>query len=111
MKYLTVIAVGLSLALFLPSCGKEAKNLKEELRVIKEENNFLKAENIALKKEVEELYRRLEEREKARTAPGVPAKPDALRKETKPAAPDKPSDKTESPDAERTKRPSSDRPR
>ena len=61
MKSASLIAVimVLFLAVFLPSCGKEAKSLKEELRVVKEENSFLKAENIALKKEVEELYKKL----------------------------------------------------
>lgn len=66
MKSTGLIAVIMALAVFLPSCGKEIKSLKEELRVVKEENSFLKAENIALKKEIEELYKKLEEKEKAK---------------------------------------------
>ena len=70
MKKLFAIMVILGVALIFPACGKEAKSLKEELRVVKEENSFLKAENIALKKEVEELYRKIEEKTEssARTA-------------------------------------------
>jgi len=110
MKYLPAIAVIISLAFFLPSCGKEAKSLKEELRVIKEENSFLKAENIALKKEVEELYKKLEEREKPKAVPEASAKPDGLKKEARPPAPGKPSDKPAKPDVEK-KKPEADKPR
>jgi len=111
MKYLTVIAIVISLGFFLPSCGKEAKSLKEELKVVKEENSFLKAENIALKKEVDELYKKLEEKDKARAIPGTPAKVDAQKKETRPTASDKPSDKPEKPDVEKVKKPENDKPR
>lgn len=106
MKYLAVIAAVVSLALILPSCSKEEKSLKEELRVMKEENNFLKAENIALKKEVEELYRRLEERDKARVVPETQVKPEALKKDAKPAAAERP----ERPGAEKRK-PETEKPR
>jgi|GEM_PF-849351 len=110
MKYLSAIAVIISLAFFLPSCGKEAKSLKEELRVIKEENSFLKAENIALKKEVEELYKKLEEREKVKAVPEASAKPDGLKKEARLPSPDKLSDKPAKPDMEK-KKPETDKPR
>lgn len=109
MRYLAVIAVVVSLGFFLPSCGKEAKSLKEELKVVKEENSFLKAENIALKKEVEELYRKLEEKDKARVIPEAPAKVDAQKKEARPAVSDRPSDKPERPDAEKVKKPESEK--
>jgi len=99
MKYLAVIAAAVSLALLLPSCSREEKGLKEELRVMKEESNFLKAENIALKKEIEELYKKLEERDKTRVAPEAQAKPEALKKDAKPAAADRP----ERPDGEKRK--------
>lgn len=106
MKYLTLIVAAVCLALFLPSCSRETKSLKEELRVMKEENSFLKAENIALKKEVEELYRKLEERDKAKAAPETQAKPEVLKKDAKPGGPERP----EKPDAERRK-PETERPR
>lgn len=107
MKKLFAIMVILGVALIFPACGKEAKSLKEELRVVKEENSFLKAENIALKKEVEELYRKLEEKSKAAPAPQVqpaPAKTDAPKKDVKlpvPAkTPEKPAEKVKRPDTE-----------
>lgn len=109
MRYLTVIAIVISLGFFLPSCGKEAKSLKEELRVIKEENSFLKAENIALKKEVDELYKKLEEKEKVKIISEGPVKVEAQKKETRPAASDRPSDKPEKPDVEKVKKPENEK--
>lgn len=109
MKKLFAVVVILGVVLIFPACGKEAKSLKEELRVVKEENSFLKAENIALKKEVEELYRKLEEKEKSKAAPApqvqpAPAKTDAPKKDVKrpvPAkTPEKPAEKVKRPDTE-----------
>ncbi len=107
MKTVALLVVVLALS-FLPSCGREAKSLKEELRVVKEENQFLKAENIALKKEVEELYKKLEEKEKARAAHEASANTDAPKTENKkpssPAKtsyPEKPAEKVKNPDFEK----------
>jgi hypothetical protein len=106
MKRLSAITVILAIALLFPACGKEAKSLKEELRVVKEENSFLKAENIALKKEVDELYRKLEEKDKAKAASvpqvqAAPVKTDVPKKDVKPPAPGKPAEKVKKPDTER----------
>jgi len=58
------------------SCSKEAKGLKEEIRLLKEENNFLKAENIGLKKELEKLYKKLNEYGSDEGEQGIKLKPE-----------------------------------
>jgi regulator of replication initiation timing len=61
MKTISIFVLLSLIAAGCLSCGKEAKGLKEEIRLLKEENSFLKAENIGLKKELEKLYKKIDE--------------------------------------------------